>query len=110
MKGDDFPQINRDSSKVLVRSLEFTQTNPMVQKTHSNIANSIPSNHHETLVGGFNRTEKCEFLKWDDDVTYPIYGKVKLKSQTTNQNMKHQKKQHFWNLPRYIYIYYGMEI
>ena len=26
------------------------------------------------LVGGFNPSEKYEFVNWDDDIPFPIYG------------------------------------
>ena len=40
------------------------------------------------LVGGFNPSEKYEFVTWDDDIPN-INGKIKVMFQTTNQIMFH---------------------
>jgi hypothetical protein len=39
---------------------------------------------HLWLVGGFNPSEKYEFVRWDDDIPN-MMGKKKLMFQTTNQ-------------------------
>ena len=36
------------------------------------------------LVGGFNPSEKYEFVSWDDDIPN-MMGKIKAMFQTTNQ-------------------------
>jgi len=36
------------------------------------------------LVGGFNPSEKYEFVSWDDDIPN-MMGKMKFMFQTTNQ-------------------------
>jgi|OrbCmetagenome_4_1107370.scaffolds.fasta_scaffold392821_1 hypothetical protein len=42
---------------------------------------------HETLVGGFNPSEKYEFVSWDYcSIPNIWYGKIKVMFQSTNQN------------------------
>ena len=38
------------------------------------------------LVGGFNSSEKHEFVSWDHKL-FPIYGKIIQMFQTTNQHI-----------------------
>jgi hypothetical protein len=38
------------------------------------------------LVGGFNPSEKYEFVSWDDDIPN-IWKVIKFMFQTTNQSM-----------------------
>ena len=44
----------------------------------------ITSNNQRFLVSGLNPSEKYEFVNGDDNRN-PIYGKIKLMFQTTNQ-------------------------
>ena len=50
-----------------------------------------------SLVGGFNPSEKYEFVSWDDDIPN-IWKVIKFMFQTTNQVIffrKHQKTTEF---------------
>jgi hypothetical protein len=37
------------------------------------------------LVGGFNPSEKYDFVSWDDDIPFSEWQVIKVMFQTTNQ-------------------------
>ena len=46
-------------------------------------ANSMFINYY--LVGGFNPSEKYDFVSWDDDIPFSEWQVIKVMFQTTNQ-------------------------
>jgi len=56
------------------------------EKTPSHLEQMTKRHGNIYLVGGFNPSEKYEFVSWDDDISQ-LNGKIKAMFQTTNQKI-----------------------